>query len=121
MTTAQENIRQLREERKFSQEEMAEKLGISKNGYGKIERGESDIKLTRLVQIADILDIDVVEIMKDNNREMAFVIGENHGTLQNNYNSDHSEIERLNPIIQHQQEKIADLQEMIAILKERVK
>lgn len=121
MTTAQENIRQLREQRKFSQEDMAEKLGMTRNGYAKIERGESDVKLTRLAQIADILDIDVVEIMKSNNREMAFVIGENHGTLQNNYNSDHSEIERLNLIIQHQQEKIADLQEMIAILKERVK
>ncbi|RKW38442.1 MAG: XRE family transcriptional regulator, partial [Moraxella sp.] len=34
-------IKELREERNWSQEQMAERLGMSKNGYAKIERGES--------------------------------------------------------------------------------
>lgn len=117
MTTIQDNIRSLREEHKLSQDEMAEKLGMSKNGYGKIERGQSDLSLTRLEQIAEIFQIDIAEIIKTNNKELALVIGENHGILQNNYMTNHSEIEKLNLIIKHQQEKINDLKEIIALLK----
>ncbi len=114
MKTTQENIRQLREKNKLSQDDMAEKLGMSKNGYGKIERGQSDLSLTRLEQIANIFEIDVTELIKTSDKEMAFIIGENHGgVMQNNYNSEQVEIEKLNLIISHQQEKINDLQKII--------
>lgn len=36
-----EKIRQLREKNKWSQEYMATQLGLSANGYAKIERGET--------------------------------------------------------------------------------
>ena len=35
-----EKIRQLRKQHQLSQENMADKLGMSVTGYGKIERGE---------------------------------------------------------------------------------
>jgi transcriptional regulator with XRE-family HTH domain len=35
-------MRQLKE---FSQEDMAEKLGLSLNGYANIERGETDVQM----------------------------------------------------------------------------
>ncbi len=117
MKTTQENIRQLREKNKLSQDDMAEKLGMSKNGYGKIERGQSDLSLTRLEQIASIFEIDVAELINTSDKEMAFIIGENHGVMQNNYNYDNSEIEKLNLIIQHKEEMINKLNEQIADLR----
>lgn len=36
-----DNIRKFREQKQWSQEYMAEQLGLSKNGHAKIERGES--------------------------------------------------------------------------------
>lgn len=55
-----EKIKSLREAKKWSQEEMAMRLHLSKNGYAKIERGETRLCLQRLRQIADVLDEDVL-------------------------------------------------------------
>lgn len=54
----------LREANTWLQEQMAEKLNISLNGYAKIERGESKIYLEKLEQIAQVVDIDFVELMQ---------------------------------------------------------
>ena len=47
-----EKIRTIRETRNWSQEDMAEKMNMSKNGYAKIERGETKLNLHKLEQIA---------------------------------------------------------------------
>ena len=52
-------IRIMREIKNWTQEEMAEKLGMSHNGYAKIERGETKLYLEKLNQIAQIFNIDV--------------------------------------------------------------
>ena len=58
-----EKIRKLRETKHWSQEEMAERMSMSLNGYAKIERGETKLHLDKLEQIAQILDIDIVELI----------------------------------------------------------
>ena len=54
------------------QEQMAEKLNMSLNGYAKIERGESKIYLDKLDQIAQVFDIDVIELMQSDGRISVF-------------------------------------------------
>lgn len=44
-----DKIRTIRETRNWSQEDMAEKMNMSKNGYAKIERGETKLNLHKLV------------------------------------------------------------------------
>ncbi len=56
-------IKNLREMQNFTQEYMAETLGMSASGYGKIERDETDIAFSRLEQIAKILKIKVRDII----------------------------------------------------------
>ena len=56
-----EKIRMLRELNHWSQEEMAERLGMPHNGYAKIERGETKLYLEKLNQIAQIFNIDLSE------------------------------------------------------------
>lgn len=58
-----EKIRFLRESKKMSQEQMAQRLSMSLTGYAKIERGENSINFQRLEKIASILGIDVLEIL----------------------------------------------------------
>jgi transcriptional regulator with XRE-family HTH domain len=58
-----EKIRFMREERNWSQEEMAVKLNMSLNGYSKIERGETKVHIPKLEKIAEILEMDIVELM----------------------------------------------------------
>ncbi len=58
------NLRKIREIKGIKQESIAKELGITTNGYGKIERGESAIKIDRLEQIASILGISALDIMQ---------------------------------------------------------
>ena len=58
------NIRKIREFRNYTQDYLAAKLGISQNAYSKIELGYSNITLTRLIEISDILEVDLTDLIK---------------------------------------------------------
>jgi len=58
------NIRKLRELRLLSREQMALELSLSLSGYGRLERGETDLTLTRLKLISDILNVDITELFE---------------------------------------------------------
>jgi transcriptional regulator with XRE-family HTH domain len=58
-----EKIRFLRQAKGWTQEEVADKLNMSQNGYGCIERGETDVNLSRLEQIADLFEIKLSELL----------------------------------------------------------
>jgi transcriptional regulator with XRE-family HTH domain len=58
-----ENIKAIRLEKSFSQEYMAEKMGIEQVGYGLIENGKRKLRYETLEQIAIILDKPVIDII----------------------------------------------------------
>jgi transcriptional regulator with XRE-family HTH domain len=57
-----EKIKFLRHKKSWSQEKVAHQLGISVNGYGNIERGETDIPLSRLRKVAEVFGVDLAEL-----------------------------------------------------------
>lgn len=57
------NIRTLRHQRGWSQEDVATRLGISIPAFSKIETGITDVNLSRLEQIATIFEISVVQLI----------------------------------------------------------
>ncbi len=57
------NIRKIRGLRDYSQEYMGQKLGISARGYGGIETGETPLTMERLEKIAEILEVDVPQLL----------------------------------------------------------
>ena len=57
------NIRKSREKRGFSQEYVADKLGITQSTYGKLERDVLSITLDRLYKIADVLEEDISTLL----------------------------------------------------------
>jgi transcriptional regulator with XRE-family HTH domain len=58
-----EKIRLVREAKGLTQEQMAEKLEISRNSYGDIERGDSDVKLSKLEKIAELFELQLAELV----------------------------------------------------------
>lgn len=50
-------LRAARVQNKLTQQAMADRLGVSLNGYQKYEQGERQPPLDTLVKIADILDV----------------------------------------------------------------
>lgn len=63
MLTIGMKIKKLRELRNYTQEYMAGKLQMSANGYGKIERDETDISYSRMQQISEILGVTPSDII----------------------------------------------------------
>lgn len=61
-----DNIKKLRELKNITREIMCEKLDISMSGYSKIERGETDLTISRIEQIAEILEVDMSQILNFN-------------------------------------------------------
>jgi transcriptional regulator with XRE-family HTH domain len=55
-------IKASRMNKSFSQEELAWRCGITKNGLGKIELGRSQVKITTLVKLFNKLGINFSEI-----------------------------------------------------------
>lgn len=58
-----ENIKFFRQQKHWTQEDLADKLDMSPNGYGDIERGDTDITWSRLEQIAQLFEIDVLDLI----------------------------------------------------------
>ena len=57
------NIRTLRHQHSWSQEDVADRLGISIPAFSKIETGVTDINLSRLEQIANVFEVSVVYLL----------------------------------------------------------
>ena len=74
-------LKQLRELKNFTQEYMAQQLGLSTRAYSKIETGETQLTINRLNEIATILGVDPIE-----------ALGFDHQNIFNNYGTQEGNI-----------------------------
>ena len=128
-----EKIRTIRETRNWSQEDMAEKMNMYKNGYAKIERGETKLNLHKLEQIANIFNIDVLELIKNDDKNVLFFMNDHNTNYYGSNENLTSEIDRLKLTISHKDEllkqrdlvieqkdsEISALKEIISLLKSK--
>jgi len=59
-----ENIEAIRRQKELKQEVIAKELGVSQSAYSNYINRNEDIPLGRLSQIANILKVDVIDIIK---------------------------------------------------------
>jgi transcriptional regulator with XRE-family HTH domain len=78
-----EKLKTMRQCKGWTQEETAEKLNWAINSYRKIEQGKASIKLEKLQQIAEVMGVDVEELVNSDDK-MVFNFAEN--CSQNNSN-----------------------------------
>lgn len=105
-----EKIRALREVHQWSQEEMAEKVQMSKNGYARLERGEGRLDFARLEKIADIFNLDIVELITSEEKNFILQIIGNDGNnthYGNDINNVANENMKFKMLLQHKDEVIS--------------
>ena len=115
-----DKIRVMREINQWSQEEMAEKLSMSPNGYAKIERGQSSINLDKLQQIANVFNIDMGELITSQDKSFFFSIGDysNNNSYFGASNMLAAENEKLNSLLEMKDILLAQKDAEIVALKE---
>lgn len=111
-----DKIKFMRHVKGFSQEQMAEKLGLSLNGYANIERGETNPPLQRIEQIAEVFEIDFMELLSFGEKNIICLTANENGKINNVSHNSNSSAE-----LAHELEKahleIAYLKEIIALMK----
>lgn len=110
-------IKKVRELRNYTQEHLADRLGMSQTGYSKIERGETDVPFSKLTQIAEVLDVkleDLITFDENNvfNNSTLHYCAFDHGSV---YNQLPEKLQQL------YEDKIKLLEEQVAYLKESLK
>ncbi len=119
-----EKIRTVRESRNWSQEEMAEKLDMSTNGYSRIERGETKPTVQKLEKIAKIFGMDITELLSISGKGVFYVFGDNTGSNSSNYyGASHeltAEIDKLKLELAYKDELLAQKQRENDILQDLV-
>jgi transcriptional regulator with XRE-family HTH domain len=57
------NIKSIRELKNLTRDYVAAEMDMSTSGYGKIERGEIDLTISKLFRIAAIFDISISDLL----------------------------------------------------------
>lgn len=117
-----EKIKCLREFNHWTQEEVAERMGMSPSGYAKIERGETKLYLDKIQQIAQIFEVNLFDLLiADNSGDTFYNHVHNNGSsvYYKYYASNENisnEIESLKQIIICKDEIIAEKEKQIVLL-----
>ena len=122
-------IRNMRTLKNLSQENMKDMLGISFGAYGKIERGQTDIPFSRLMQIAEKLEVSLPELLQFGESGMVYINGNvSHGSVgagSNTFNTTKEEVDmmvelsRLRAENEGFKKEITHFGEIIALMKNK--
>lgn len=121
-----DKIRFMRQLKGHSQEEMAEMLGMSLNGYANIERGETDVQVSRLEKIANVFDVNLMELMGFGEKNVLYFCGDNNNGGNNtifNYQSNMPpetltlELQKTRFLLEQKEKEIDYLKQIIELLK----
>lgn len=105
ITEVGSNIRQLRLDLGKGQTEVAKALGISVAALSKIENGQTDINLSRLIQIAKYFEVSIASVIST---EVATTVSQEMEALQKNLSEKEAEIIKL-------QKKVIDLYDKLGL------
>ncbi|MBX3101666.1 MAG: helix-turn-helix transcriptional regulator [Bacteroidetes bacterium] len=110
-------IRMVRELRGYSQEYMADRMGISQTSYSRLESEATDLTLSRLDQVANVLEINPMDLLAmeekfifQNNTNCG-IAAYNHGSFTMN------DIKSLEDKIKQLENRLTLQEELLAIYR----
>lgn len=103
-------IKQIRELKNFTQEYVAQQLGLSTRAYSKIETGETQLTINRLNEISGILGVPPMEVLGFDDKQVFNNCKQDGYIGINNINMPEK-------LIQQYEETIQSLKEQIAVMK----
>ncbi len=116
-----EKIKLIRSLKSWTQEQFADKLGITTHAYAKMERGETEVNFSRLQQIAEIMEMDLLQLLTLDEKN----IFNSSYDYNSHYNCSLYQINSLNEgtekdkfIIEQQKKEIEYLKKEVHYLKE---
>jgi len=122
-----EKIKFFRHSKGFTQEQMAERLNITPVTYSNIERGESNISMKRLEEIANVMEVDILDLLSLGERNVLVLHGNTTNSLycflQNvNFSEKQEtlpfELQKTHLLLEQQNKQISLLEEEVKYLKE---
>lgn len=127
-----EKIKLMREMKHWTQEDVAEKLNMSITGYAKIERGQTNVSVERLKQIATIFNLNIEELLDDAGTPVICSIGNvgnNHSNYTNYFGMNEAlvaenqrqklELEYKDQLLQQKENEIMALKKVIELLENK--
>ena len=131
--TIGQKIKHFRTKKGISQETFAASLGISLQGYNKIETNKTRVDIERLQQIAETLDTNLVELLSYGENNIYYIhtinrenanknLGLNTGTIIHNdlpqeYLASLEKVKLLEQENSFLKEKIKDLEKIISLME----
>jgi|SRR5690554_3329138 len=107
--TIGKKLREMRKERGWSQEHVADSLYLSQSAYARIENGESCSWANNLVLICKVFEITPEELVKNNLDEISYSEKKEERNIDN-------EIQLSEKITNQYEERIQELKEVIYLL-----
>jgi transcriptional regulator with XRE-family HTH domain len=116
--TLSKKLKLLRSYKGWTQEKMAEKLGISTYAYAKIERCETNVSHNRLKQISEVGEIDLEQLF---GLDITSIFNLYEIPNNNNNNSHHTQCDILNLHSNNQTELQHELEKAQLMIEQRDK
>ena len=107
-------LKTLREMKNFTQEYMAEQLGLTTRAYSKIESGETQLTINRLNEISAILGVDPIEALGFDHQNIF-----NNCTQEGNIGINHINLPE--KLIEQYEKRIQQLESEVIFLRALVK
>ena len=98
-------IRKIREERGIKQENIADEMGITQSSYGRLEKNDNRLTVTKLIKISEILNVSI-----------SMLFGEKATNVIHENNGDNAQA-NIGTLVQQDKEHIESLKEEIIFLR----
>ena len=106
---AHTKIKQIRELKNFTQEYVADRIGLSTRAYSKIESGETQLTINRLNEISGILEVDPIELLGFDHRQVF-----NNCTQEGNIGINYIQVS--DKLVEQYEKTIVSLENQITLL-----
>ena len=109
-------LKSKRDVKKLSQQEVADFLNISQRTYSNIESNKSEPSLTQLSKLAEILEFNLLDMLK----EQGIVFNQTYNEFKDNSQCIALNNNSPEKLIAQYEARIKDLQEINALLKDKI-